>query len=306
MKILETRGLRKSFEDHNGVFDAVKDVCLSIEPGKVLGFLGPNGAGKTTTIKMIAGLIEPNEGTIEVLGRNPIRESKCLADIGAVLEGNRNIYWRLTALENVQYFGVLKGLSMKEALHRGHQRLEELGLGKKKNVPVRKFSRGMQQKVALAAALIHDPKLLLLDEPTLGLDAMTTEKVKELIRKNAAGGRAILLTTHQLGIAEELSDELAIIRDGQLVAYNSTGSLIDAFSGDHYDIHLTEALDPPRRDRIKALGAWVKEDGSLGFQGTTDTLYDLIAALRPLQILEIKKDRANLEGIFLKLVNEDA
>ena len=305
MAILEVDNLSKKFTDSNGEFYAVKDLSLTVEAGEVLGFLGPNGAGKTTTIKMIAGLVGHDAGQVRVLGRDPQRDRKCLHDLGAVLEGNRNIYWRLTALENVQYFGVLKGLSMKEAKRRGLERLAELGLAEKKDVPVRKFSRGMQQKVALASALIHDPKLLLLDEPSLGLDAMTTERVKNLVRESAARGCAVLLTTHQLGIAEELSDRLAIIRRGELVAYDRTDSLLEAFSGQSYDIRLGEAADQALRPEIERLGGWFNDDGSLGFQGEMDALYELLAVLRPLPILEVRKDRANLQGIFIKLVGEE-
>ena len=305
MPILEATKLHKQFKDKEGTVDAVKDLSLTLEPGEVLGFLGPNGAGKTTTIKMIAGLVEPTSGQVRVLGKDPQKDRRALHNLGAVLEGNRNVYWRLTAIENLQYFGVLKGLSMAEAKKRGMALLELLDLDHKADVPLRKFSRGMQQKVALAASLIHDPDMLLLDEPTLGLDAVTTQRVKDLVREKAAQGKGIILTTHQLGIAEELSGRLAIIRDGSLITSGRTEDLLEAFSGKSYKIRLNAELDSDRKEKITRAGCWFEEDGVIGFQGEDKTLYEILDILKPLSLDEVSRDRANLQGIFLKLVGED-
>ena len=163
---------------------------------------------------MIAGLIRPDAGKVEIAGKDPHQDPQALQGVGAVLEGNRNLYWRLTPLENLEYFGVLRQMPRKLAKTRGVELLKTFDLLEKRNVPVQKLSRGMQQKIAIAVALIHQPQLLLLDEPTLGLDVEAGETVKQLIRQVAAGGCAILLTTHQLNVAEALSDRVAIIRAG--------------------------------------------------------------------------------------------
>ena len=176
----------------------LKDISFDIKAGEKLGILGPNGAGKTTTIKMIAGLIYPDAGWVRIAGKDPHRQPDALRGVGAVLEGNRNLYWRLTPLENLEYFGVLRKLPRRMARQRGLELLERFELVDKQKEPVRKLSRGMQQKIAIAVALIHEPKLLLLDEPTLGLDVEAGETVKTLIRQVADSGCAILLTTHQL------------------------------------------------------------------------------------------------------------
>lgn len=170
MALLEVENLRKTFRSGSGDVEAVRGISLKIEEGIVLGFLGPNGAGKTTTIKMIAGLVRPDSGSIRVAGLNPHDGPEALRHIGAVLEGNRNIYWRLTPLENLEYFGVLKGMAAKVARAKGREILERFGLAEKMKSPVQELSRGMQQKIAIAVALVHEPSLLLLDEPTLGLD----------------------------------------------------------------------------------------------------------------------------------------
>ncbi len=180
---------------------------------------------------MIGGLIEPDSGWVRIMDRDPHTNPQTLRFLGAVLEGNRNIYWRLTSEENLEYFGVLRGLSRRTAQHRGQELLERFGLTHKRRTQVQALSRGMQQKLAIAVALIHQPPLLLLDEPTLGLDVEATEDVKRLVREIAREGCAILLTTHQLAIAEELSDRVAIINSGEICIEESTSELIRQFSG---------------------------------------------------------------------------
>lgn len=302
MLVLHAQGLKKSYRYQGKAVDAVKQVSLAIAAGDVLAFLGPNGAGKTTTIKMIAGLILPDEGTVEILGRNPHRHASALRSIGAVLEGNRNLYWRLSAEENLDYFGVLRGLSPKVAHQRGQVLLERFDLMAKRRTVVQALSRGMQQKLAIAVALIHDPQLLLLDEPTLGLDVEATQHVKALVKEIAHEGRAILLTTHQLDIAEELSDRVAIIDRGEIIVEEPTEELIRQFSGTTYRIQLEAPLDSDRHSKIELLGG-VIQDATIYLQDSS-VLYMLLEILKPLPILRVEKDAANLTEIFLKLVGK--
>jgi ABC-2 type transport system ATP-binding protein len=305
MSILEAHGLEKAYRADGETISAVRDLSLRIDQNQVLAFLGPNGAGKTTTIKMIAGLVLPDRGTVQINGQDPHRNPEALRSVGAVMEGSRNLYWRLTPLENLAYFGVLRGLTRRSAQQRGRALLERFELSHKADTTVQKLSRGMQQKVAIAVALIHEPQLLLLDEPTLGLDVEATQVVKRLVREIANEGRAVLLTTHQLDIAEALSDRVAIIRQGQLVAEQSTQDLIRQFSAATYQIHLAE-LDPERRAKLNALGARVEdapEDLTITVRiPDPDLLYSALDILRPLPIGKLEADRANLTDIFLKLV----
>lgn len=300
MLVLHAQGLQKSYRYQGKPVAAVKQVSLAIAAGDVLAFLGPNGAGKTTTIKMIAGLVLPDTGTVEILGRDPYRHPSALRSIGAVLEGNRNLYWRLSAEENLDYFGVLRGLSPKVAHQRGLALLERFDLMAKRRTVVQALSRGMQQKLAIAVALIHDPPLLLLDEPTLGLDVEATQHVKGLIREIAQEGRAILLTTHQLDIAEELSDRVAIINQGEIIVEEPTEQLIRQFSGTTYEIELEKSLDSDRHSKIDQLGGTV--EGNTIYLHDPSLLYHLLDILKPLPLLRIQKDDANLTEIFLKLV----
>ena len=303
MNALEAYNLKKTYRQSNQVIEAVKSVSLNIPPGEVLAFLGPNGAGKTTSIKMMAGLIQPDAGWIRIAGSDPHRNPAALQKLGAVLEGNRNVYWRLSPEENLEYFGVLKGLSRREARKSGMALLERFGLLHKRRTPVQNLSRGMQQKLAIAVALVHQPQLLLLDEPTLGLDVEATEDVKILIREIAASGCAILLTTHQLAIAEELADRIAIIQKGEILAESPTGELIRKFSGTAYKIEIAAALDKARLTELETIGADII-DGQIIYVRKQELLYKVLEILKPLPLHRVEKDEADLREIFLQIVRE--
>lgn len=302
MIALEAYDLRKTYRQGGKSIEAVCSVSLTINAGEVLAFLGPNGAGKTTTIKMIAGLIQPDVGWVRIADRDPQRDPRALRGLGAVLEGNRNLYWRLTPEENLEYFGMLKGLSSRVARQRGKDLLERFDLLQKRRTPVKALSRGMQQKLSIAVALVHQPQLLLLDEPTLGLDVEATENVKVLVREIAKSGCAILLTTHQLNIAEELSDRVAIIQKGKIVALELTRELIRQFSGSAYTIEIETGLDPMQVSAIEALGA-VVTGHVVKVRGPVE-LYQVFELLKPLPLIQVKKEQADLTEIFLKLVRE--
>ena len=302
MKALEAHNLRKTYRQGNELVEAVRGVSLTIAAGEVLAFLGPNGAGKTTTIKMMAGLIKPDAGWVRIAGSDPHRNPSALQRLGAVLEGNRNLYWRLTPEENLEYFGVLKGLSRRDVRKTGVQLLEQFGLLQKRRTPVQRLSRGMQQKLAIAVALVHQPQLLLLDEPTLGLDVEATENVKVLVREIAAAGCAILLTTHQLGIAEELSDRIAIIQKGEILAESQTQQLIRQFSGTAYKIETEGVLDTARIRALEASGAIVQK--GLIYVSKPELIYQVLDILKPLPLHRVEKEQADLTEIFLKLVRE--
>jgi ABC-2 type transport system ATP-binding protein len=225
--------------------------------------------------------------------------------VGAVLEGNRNTYWRLTPLENLEYFGVLKGLPRSVACQRSRDLLARFDLVDKQATPTQKLSRGMQQKLAIAVALIHQPRLLLLDEPTLGLDVEASETVKVLVQNIAAEGTAILLTTHQLDVAEELSHRVAIIQKGRLIAEKPTQELIREFSGSAYRITVEGLLEEPQRRAIAILGGLI-EANQIHISGPPAILYQCFDALRPCPILQVQRDQADLTQIFLKLVRSSS
>jgi ABC-2 type transport system ATP-binding protein len=207
-------------------FKAVDGVSFDIYKGEIFGLLGPNGAGKTTTIKMITGLLRPTSGSICVMekdvDKNPMQ---ALKNIGTVLAGDRSIYWKLTARENLEYFAALYGCNKKEAKKRAEHIINRLGLTEKADELVEKFSTGMKQKVALGKALIPNAPVVLLDEPTLGLDPQSALNLREIIVDIKSEGRTVLLTTHYMEEADFLCDRIAIIDGGKIIALDTPENL---------------------------------------------------------------------------------
>ncbi|WP_250858743.1 ABC transporter ATP-binding protein [Oceanirhabdus seepicola] len=207
-------------------FVAVDGVSFNIKKGEIFGLLGPNGAGKTTTIKMITGILRPSDGYVHVNGIDVDKEQiKALQNIGTVLAGDRSVYWKLTARENLEYFAALYGMGKKKAKERADKVLKRLGLEEKADIVVEKFSTGMKQKVALGKALIADAPVLLLDEPTLGLDPQAAINLREIIMELKEEGRTVLLTTHYMEEADLLSDRIAIIDNGKIIALDTPENL---------------------------------------------------------------------------------
>ena len=208
---------------------SVDRVSFPVAAGRVFALLGANGAGKTTIIKMICGLVIPTGGAVYVEGEDVQRHRRrAMARMGVVLEGTRNLYWRLTAWENLLYFGRLRGWWGRRLKMRAELLLRELGLWDRRHQTVQKFSRGMQQQVAIAAAVIADPSIVILDEPTLGLDAEATRRVKRWIATMTRDrGKTVILTTHQLDMAQDLSDDVAIMSRGKLVACRPMSELLE-------------------------------------------------------------------------------
>ena len=226
------RGLCKSYRRRGkGAIHAVRPLDLDVPRGQIFGFLGPNGAGKTTTIKMLCGLVSPDAGSVRLNGFDVRRQrGGAMRQIGAVLEGTRNVYWRLTARQNLAYFAGIKGCDPAAARERGDRLLRDLGLWDRKDDMLFTFSRGMQQRVAIACALVADPPIVLLDEPTLGLDVHSARTVREWVVKLAREqGRTVVLTTHQLDMAQAVCDRVAIMREGALIANQPTRELLARF-----------------------------------------------------------------------------
>lgn len=207
-------------------FTAVDGVDLHIQRGEVFGLLGPNGAGKSTTIRMLCTLLEPTGGTAYVNGFDIIKQSNQVRQsLGTVLAGERSIYWKLTARENLKYFAALYHVPPEVAQRRTNELLERMELTSRADDLVEKFSTGMKQRVAIARALLARPPILLLDEPTLGLDPQAARRVRELVTELKAEGHTILLTTHYMEEADQLSDRIGIIDQGKVIALDTPANL---------------------------------------------------------------------------------
>jgi len=218
---IATQGLTRRFGD----LVAVQDVNLSVAPGQFFGFLGPNGAGKSTTIKMLTGLLSASSGRIQILGldlaQNPIEVKR---QIGVVPEGMA-LFGRLTGAEYLNFAGRMYGLDRETAGKRTAELLDFMQLSDQPNTLVTDYSHGMQKKLALAAAVIHGPRILFLDEPFEGVDAIASGTLKAMLQRMIARGATIFLTSHVLEIVERLCSHLAIIHRGRLVAQGSLEEL---------------------------------------------------------------------------------
>ncbi|MEI6484635.1 MAG: ABC transporter ATP-binding protein [Sphingomonadales bacterium] len=218
---LQISGLMKAFE---GV-PAVAGLDLVVPAGQIYALLGPNGAGKTTTLRMVTGLARPDGGQIRVFGVDAIADPIAAKRLIAWLPDEPLLYDKLTPLEYLAFIAGLWGVPAAEAEPRAQQLLERLTLWDKRDIRCEGFSRGMKQKVALAGALIHCPRLLILDEPLTGLDAAAARSVKDMLIEQVAAGGTVILTTHILEVAERMAQRIGIIRAGRLVAEGSMAEL---------------------------------------------------------------------------------
>jgi ABC-2 type transport system ATP-binding protein len=218
---LSLHGIAKSF----GGKAAVDKLDLDVRAGELYALLGPNGAGKTTTLRMVAGLVKPDAGSVSVFGIDALADPQAAKQVIAWLPDEPMLYDKLTAWEYLEFVAGLWGVDVKLAQSRAEELLRFLDLWEQRNERCEGFSRGMKQKTALAAALIHDPKLLMLDEPLTGLDAAIARQVKDLLQSRTRAGGAIILTTHILDVAERVADRIGIIQHGRLLAEGTLAEL---------------------------------------------------------------------------------
>lgn len=210
---------------------AVRDISLEIPKGKITGVLGINGAGKTTTIRMLASILSPTSGSLTMDGVDAIQNHLWVKErINVISGGERNLYWRLTARENLRYFGSLYGISGPRLKERMERLLKLVGLEEAADIPVERYSKGMKQRLQIARGLINDPEYIFLDEPTLGLDIMIAKEIRSLISDLARKeGKGILLTTHYIREAEELCDYIYILEKGEMIAQGTSDALKELF-----------------------------------------------------------------------------
>lgn len=300
---------------HRRTVHAVNHVDFGIRPGEIFGLLGPNGAGKTTTVKMLSGLIKPSGGVVYVEGMDVEKQRKeVLRNLGVVLEGTRTVIWPLTPLENLAYFGTLKGVKRKELKIRSRELLQFIGLGDKMDIQVRKLSRGQKQKLAICIALVADPSVLLLDEPTTGLDVQSSRGIKDKLREMAREfGKSVLVTTHDMHVAQELCDRIGIIDQGKLVACKETRELLGLFSDQTYVFQIDRLPEDGIVERVPgvlSVEAVESEDGPALVVGIepepavrSAALYKVTEELKRagLTLRGIQQRQATLENVFLRL-----
>jgi ABC-2 type transport system ATP-binding protein len=238
--MISAEGLTKQFDD----FLAVDDVSMQVNAGEVLALLGPNGAGKTTTVRMLTSVLRPTRGKASIAGYDVTRYPNKVRGSVGVLTEQHGLYGRMNALDYLDFFGQLYRMPENLRKQRIHELLEQYGLLEFSKRQIGDYSKGMRQKLALARAILHDPPVLLLDEPTSAMDPESARLVRDALRKLTSANRAIILCTHNLAEAEELSDQIAIIRRGRIIARGTSQSLKSTLLGpEEYEVRLATALN---------------------------------------------------------------
>jgi ABC-2 type transport system ATP-binding protein len=231
--VIEAQELERTYKTTTGIIrrrslevEAVRGVSFEVAEGELFGLLGPNGAGKTTTIKMLITLLLPTAGSARVLGFDVVEDAREVRKrIGYVFGGDRGLYERLPALDNLRYFAELYGVPPREQRPRIDELLELVGLKGREKERVEGYSRGMKQRLHVARGLLHDPPVVFLDEPTIGLDPVGARELRATIASLTEGGKTVLLTTHYMFEADALCDRIAVIAEGDIVAHGTPGDL---------------------------------------------------------------------------------
>jgi len=295
-----------------GEVHAVDGITFDVEAGTIFGFLGPNGAGKTTTIRLLLGLLEPSGGSAQVLGFDTRTQADQIRlNCGALLE-QTGLYERLSAEENLNLFGQIWHIPAEKRAQRIRALLEKMGLYERRKEIVGTWSRGMKQKLAVARTLIHEPKLVFLDEPTDGLDALAASGLREdLVDLARQHGVTVFLTTHNLAEAEKICDRVAVIDKGKLLTIGSPDELRLQKSSHSIIVvgrGFTEALLQELRAMPEIEGVELKDRHLVvHFKPETDSgkLVQLLAS-KGVMIDEVRKGKASLEDAFLALLEEKA
>jgi len=300
MPAIETFGLEKTYTVgfwRKRPRCALRPLSLAVEEGEVFGYLGPNGAGKTTTLKLLMGLVYPTAGSAKILGL-PVNDPRVKAQIGFLPE-QPYFYDYLTARELLEYYAQLSGVEAPERSRRVDTVLDRVGLNDVRGVQLRKFSKGMLQRVGIAQAILHDPKLVFLDEPMSGLDPIGRRQVRDLMESLKHEGKTIFFSTHILSDAEALCDRVAILHKGELRSIGVIADLTSSVRG-KVEVMWQGSVVPPG---IRALNAECHQTGEMARAIVAeDQLDSAIDALRRanLKLISVTPVRATLEDYFVE------
>ncbi len=278
------------------VIHAVKDLSLEIPQGKITGVLGINGAGKTTTIRMLASVIAPTSGSLTMNGVDAVKNHLWVKErINVISGGERNLYWRLTAKENLRYFGSLYGLSGASLNEKIADLLETVDLEEAADIPVERYSKGMKQRLQIARGLINDPEYLFMDEPTLGLDIVIAKEIRRLVQELAREKKkGILLTTHYIREAEELCDYIYVLDKGKIIAQGTREELKELFM---YKPQLLIQVKPSDDQEYLAL---LKEEG----EKTADEQVLNLLMEHQIQVEGLSVQEPELEEVLMKIISQ--
>jgi ABC-2 type transport system ATP-binding protein len=296
------------------VVDALHDVSFSVEAGELFGLLGPNGAGKTTSIKILTTLLLPTAGSVRVLGFDPVRQpNEIRSRVGYVFGGDRGLYDRLSALDNLRYFADVYRVPARLKAKRISELFELVGLTGRERDRVETYSRGMRQRLHIARGLLHDPPVLFLDEPTIGLDPVGARELRETVAALRDRGKTILLTTHYMFEADELCGRVAVINKGQIIAEGTPRSLKARVRGRHVVEVVAfnvgdAALEAVRRlDGVESLSVEADDQAQvLSVQSARGValIQPLLATLAGAQVTSVTAREPTLEDAYVQLVSE--
>ena len=303
--------LSKSFD----TIKAVDDISFEVNEGELFGLLGPNGAGKTTTIKVLATLLIPTSGSAAVQGYDVVKQAQQVRKkIGFIFGGERGLYWRLSGIDNLRYFGTLYNVHPDILKKRIHYLLELVGLSGRGNERVEGYSRGMKQRLHVARTLLHDPEILFLDEPTIGLDPVGAREFRQVIRNLQSENKTILLTTHYMFEADALSQRVAVINQGRIVALDSPEGLkqhvrdLTVIEVEMYGIgqELIERIrQEPFVDDIAVENREQRQVLLVQSLRGSEVVPDLMAALEGVKVGRVLVREPTLEDAYVRLVGGD-
>jgi ABC-2 type transport system ATP-binding protein len=317
---IQIHNLSRIYATTTGIFkktkkeiQALNQINLEVQPGELFGLLGPNGAGKTTLTRILATALLPTAGEAKVLGLDVVKEAKQIRPrIGIVFGGDRGLYWRLSGYDNLDYFATLYNLPAAISRKRIPEMLEMVGLADRADERVEGYSRGMKQRLHIARSLLHDPELLFLDEPTIGLDPVAAREQRKVIHDLKRAGKTIFLTSHYMFEVDELCDRVAILRQGSILVSDTPASLKKLVT----DLEVTELEClgvPPEcvaqiRDHHLVISVNVVTDGqcqTLQVQAPAgaDLVQDLLAILNGIQVRKINNRQPTLEDAYVKLMD---
>jgi len=319
---IEAHELRRTYKTHTGTvrrktkeIEAVRGVSFSIEPGELFGLLGPNGAGKTTTIKMLITLLLPTAGTARVLGLDVVEDAREVRKrIGYVFGGERGVYERLSGYDNLRYFAELYGVPPKLQKQRIDELLDLVGLKGREHERAEGYSRGMKQRLHVARGLLHDPEVLFLDEPTIGLDPVGARELRSTIASLTAAGKTILLTTHYMFEADALCDRIAVIAKGEIVGEGTPAQLKDNVGGGRVTEIEVFGVDDATVIRLRGVGGvtsvTVEEQDHkqmlvVQTTGERELTQPLLAELGGVEVGRVASREPTLEDAYVALVTAE-
>lgn len=292
------------------VVHAVKDITLEVPQGKIVGVLGINGAGKTTTIRMLASIIEPTSGSLEMNGVDAVKNHLWVKErINVISGGERNLYWRLTAKENLEYFGSLYGLKGTKLKERIAELLKVVGLEEVANTPVERYSKGMKQRLQIARGLINDPEYIFLDEPTLGLDIVIAKEIRRVVSELAKiENKGVLLTTHYISEAEELCDYIYVLDKGEIIAKGTKEELKKLFMHKpQLNIQIGYMNEQRYNSILEEIGEGIEIDykqGEITVHGDANAWSGLLSILtkNEIQVTGLNIHEPGLEEVLMKII----